>query len=111
MLMENQAGFTKGGKVEDNLFLLSHCIEETFQKKKVLYVTAIDYAKAFDSVRRSKMIELMKKYKIHPNIISSIVNIYREDSTRMQLNSSTEEVLDITSGIRQGCTGSTTLFK
>ena len=109
--MEIQAGFTSGGQVEDNLLLLNYCVEETYQKKKTLYVTAIDYKKAFDSVRRSKLIEVMKKYKIHPDIISSVVSIYEGDSTIIKLNSRNEEVINITSGIRQGCTGSTTLFK
>ena len=86
------------------------CVEESY-KKKSLFVTAIDFAKAFDSVKRTKLIEMLKKYKVHPNIINSIVEIYREDSTKIKLNKNTEEVINITSGIRQGCTGSTTLFK
>ena len=110
-VLETQAGFTKGGRVEDNLFLLNHCVEESYKKKKSLFVTAIDFAKAFDSVKRTKLIEMLKKYKVHPNIINSIVEIYREDSTKIKLNKNTEEVINITSGIRQGCTGSTTLFK
>ena len=110
-LMEIQAGFTSGGRVEDNLFLLNYCVAETFAKKKTLFVTAIDYAKAFDSVKRSRLIEVMKKYKIHPDIINSVTAVYTEDNTRIKLNEDTDEVIKITSGIRQGCTGSTTLFK
>ena len=110
-LMEIQAGFTSGGRVEDNLFLLNYCVAETFAKKKTLFVTGIDYAKAFDSVKRSRLVEVMKKYKIHPDIINSVTAVYREDNTRIKLNEDTDEVIKITSGIRQGCTGSTTLFK
>ena len=50
-MLEIQAGFTNGGKIEDNLFLLRYCVEDSFRRKKPLYVTAIDYKKAFDSVR------------------------------------------------------------
>ena len=110
-IMEIQAGFTDKGRVEDNLFLLQYCVEQSYRKKKPLFVTAIDYAKAFDSVRRNKVIDIMKKYKVHPEVISSVVAIYGEDSTIIKLNNDNEQSIDITSGIRQGCTGSTTLFK
>ena len=53
----------------------------------------------------------MKTYKISTDVINSVVSIYRPDYTRIKLNCSTEESINITSGIRQGCTGSTTLFK
>ena len=62
-------------------------------------------------LKEVSLTEVMKKYKIHPDIISSIVSIYKGDSTNIKLNSRNEEVINITSGIRQGCTGSTTLFK
>ena len=56
-MMETQAGFTKGGKIEDNLFILNYCVEESFRRKASLYVTSIDYSKAFDSVKRSELAE------------------------------------------------------
>ena len=44
-------------------------------RRKNYFLTAINYAKAFDSLKRSKMIEVMKKYKIHPDMITSVVAI------------------------------------
>ena len=54
--------------MENNLLLLNYSVEESYQKKKALLVTAVDYAKVFDSVKRCKLIEVMKN-KIHPYII------------------------------------------
>ena len=71
----------------------------------------MDYAKAFDSIKREKKIEVMKIYRIHPDIIDSVTAIYRADYTKIKLYNDTEETIKITSGIRQGCTESTTLFK
>ena len=110
-ILENQAGFTKGGRIEDNLFLLNYCVEESYIKKKPLYVTAIDYSKAFDSVRRSELIETLKWYKVHPDVINAISSIYMKDFTQIRLNEETKGSIKVTSGIRQGCTGSTVLFK
>ena len=132
-VLDTQAGFTKGGKIEDNLFILNYCVEESYRRKKPLFVTSIDYSKAFDSVKRDKMIQALMLYKIHPKIIDVIAAIYDGDYTevllrevesqfgegpdyRQQTTLSTGKGealvrLDVTSGIRQGCTGSTTLFK
>ena len=111
VMLETQAGFTKGGKIEDNLFILNYCVEESYRRKTSLYVTSIDFKKAFDSVKRSEMIKALIEYKIHPNVIDAVAAIYQGDSTIITLNESTSEVMEVTSGIRQGCTGSTVFFK
>ena len=45
-MKENQAGFTEGGRVEDNLFIMQYCVEETYKLKKSLIVIAIDFKKS-----------------------------------------------------------------
>ena len=81
--METQAGFSKGNRMEDNLFILQYCVEESYSRNKALIVIAIDFTKAFDSIKREKMIEVMKKYKIHWQIIDAVANIYSGDSTEI----------------------------
>ena len=110
-IIETQAGFTKGGRIEDNLFILNYCVEASFKKKAPLFVASIDYSKAFDSIKRSRMIEALMMDRVHPLVIEVIANIYQGDSTIINLNNSTSEEIPVTSGIRQGCTGSTVLFK
>ena len=51
------------------------------------------------------------KYKVHPKLIDSVAAIYTGDKTAICLNSKTKVEIQITSGIRQGCTGSTSFFK
>ena len=108
---ESQAGYSEGGRIEDNLFILQYCVEESFKSKKELIVASIDFKKAFDSVKRESLIEALKYYKIHYKIIDSIVDMYTGDKTIIDLGGGLEQEMEITSGIKQGCTGSTTLFK
>lgn len=107
---ELQAGFTRKRRLEDNLFILTYCIEKSFKMKKPLIVTAIDFRKAFDSVKRNKLIECMKRFRIHPHIIDIVSEIYQNDTTIMYLNNEIQTQMNVTSGIRQGCNGSTSLF-
>ena len=109
--MEEQAGFTRGSRIEDNLAILKHLIEDARKNKKELIISGIDFAKAFDSIKRNKIVETMKEFKIDERIINTVVEIYREDIVALNIGSETKEEITATSGIRQGCTLSATLFK
>ena len=45
-----QMGFTRGRKLEDNLFMLVYRMRIAEKIKKPQVVTAIDFAKTFDNV-------------------------------------------------------------
>ena len=80
------------------------------RKKKTLYYAFIDFKKAYDSINRGKLIEVLIKYKINPQIIDMIIQMYEGDSTTIQLGRM-KKTIEVTSGIRQGCSISTLLFK
>ena len=108
---DQQSGFTKKRRIEDNLIMLNYCVEGTYRVGGELYIAAIDYSKAFDSINRKHMIETLKNYKIDPAVINVIARIYSQDSTTIHLREDFREEIEIGNGIRQGCTGSTVLFK
>jgi len=107
---EVQAGFTKNRRIADNLFILDYCIQECIKKKKPLFLISIDFAKAFDSIKRNMLMFVLKKYLVHPKIIDIIAKIYKNDTTRIYFNDMYQDDIKVTSGIRQGCNGSSNLF-
>ena len=76
-----------------------------------MVATAIDFKKAYDSINRETMVQILKELRIDSKIIDFIVRIYREDSTKIQLEKNKEIEIEVTSGIRQGCTASNVLLK
>jgi len=70
----------------------------------------VDFKKAYDSVNRQKLIEVMAKYEVNTRIIEMIVQMYASDRTTIKLGSK-QETIDVMCGIRQGCSISTLLFK
>ena len=106
-----QAGFTKGGNILCILFILRECEKETCRKKEQMMTIALDFKKAYDSIRRETMVEILKELRIDSKKIDFIIRIYMEDSTKIQLEKNKEIEIEVTSGIRQGCTESTVLFK
>ena len=109
-LHELQTAYAEGRRAADNLFILKYCVAKSFKLKKMLIITAVDFKKAFDSIKRDTLIKVMMKYKIHPKIIDFIAAIYSGDKTRMYMNDTLQCEVNITNGIRQGCNGSTVLF-
>merc|ERR1712120_96421 len=111
---DNQFGFTAGGRVEHCIFILNYITNMTFEKRgkngKPLYFAFIDFKKAYDSIDRKKLIEVLIEFKINPKIIDLIVQMYKEDHTVIKLGSMAEKI-EVTGGIRQGCCISTLLFK
>ena len=108
---ETQSGFTSGRRTEDNLLVLQYCIEDCYIRKIPLVVTSIDFSKAFDSVKREELIHILTDNKVHPNLINIISKIYQGDKTVIEILPNQMKEIDISSGIKQGCTGSATLFK
>ena len=58
-----QAGFTEGGNILDKLFILKECVEETVKKEQMVAIT-IDLKKAYDSIRRETMVQILKELRI-----------------------------------------------
>ncbi|KAK7082086.1 hypothetical protein SK128_007405 [Halocaridina rubra] len=51
------------------------------------------------------MIEVMKEYKIHPQIREAVAYVNTEDKTYIALGRELRQEMNVTSGIKLGCTG------
>ena len=109
---DNQFGFTAEGRVEHCHFILQYLANEVYDgpRRGCLYFAFIDFKKAYDSIDRKRLIEVLVKFNINPKIIDLIVQMYEGDSTIIKLGKLKERV-EVTGGIRQGCSISTLLFK
>ena len=111
---DNQFGFTEGGRVEHCLYMLDYVINMSYEKRgrrnRPLHLAFIDFKKAYDSIDRRKLIEVLIEYKVNPKIIDLIVQMYRDDHTIIKIGEVSEKI-EVTGGIRQGCCISTLLFK
>ena len=106
LLQEEQAGFRKERSCTDHIATLRVIIEQSLEWNSPLYITFIDFKKAFDSVDRTALWKLLAHYGIPEKIIRLIRTTY-EPST---CNGSFTEPFSILSGVRQGCLLSRFLF-
>ena len=83
---DQQTGATSKRRVTENIFILDYCVNKSFNMKKQLYVLSVDYMKAFDSILRLEMIEVLQSFRIHPLVINIIASLYMNDKTNLYLN-------------------------
>ena len=72
ILRNNQNGFRRGRSTLSQILCLRRIIEESDFSKIDLALIFVDFSKAFDSVDRSKMFEILQLYGIPDKIISAI---------------------------------------
>ena len=105
-----QSGYMKGRRLEENLFILSQIVEECYAEKKQLYVIAIDFRKAFDSVDREALVKVLMHFQCDPRLIDAVVNLYQGDKTVIHREGRYVGETEVNCGTRQGCTGSLQIF-
>lgn len=112
---EQQKGNVKGSfGCKDHLILSKILIEDCKRNKKNVSIGWIDYRKAYDSVPHSWLIEILKIYKVHDNIIMFIKNAMKNWKTNLWLNTLSDTInygeVNIKCGIFQGDALSPLLF-
>ena len=110
VLGEEQQGFRRDRRGEDNIFILNEIIEMHKQENKSLYVCYIDIEKAYDKVNRKILIKVIEKIGMPSKVVNIIRSLYLATKAIYVLGDIETEWADIHNGVRQGCVMSPTLF-
>ncbi|XP_039303552.1 DNA ligase 1-like [Solenopsis invicta] len=89
LIPENQAGFRKGRRIVDNIFILSHVVQRERERKedgneRKVFAFFVDLKAAFDNINREKLWELMDEWSINGNIIDRLKRIYKKMMTTIR---------------------------
>lgn len=75
-----------------------------------LYLTFIDFEKAFDSLNRNEMWKILKEYGMPRKILNIMKEMYNGCRCRILHEGKLTEYVSVTNGVRQGCILSPTIF-
>ena len=106
-LRKEQAGFRKQRGCIDQIFALRNIIEQCTEWQRQLYVNFVDFEKAFDSIHRDSLWNILRHYGIPCKLVQLIKSFYK--NFRCSVGHS-DTLFNVKTGVRQGCVMSAVLF-
>ena len=110
VLGEEQSGFRKGRGGLENVLVIKEIMERNMKCGEELYLTFLDIEKAYDTVDRRKLMELLAHLGVEENIVRVLKNLYTDNMVKFTLGNNTTKWMKNNVGVRQGCIISPTLF-
>ncbi|CAC5375496.1 unnamed protein product [Mytilus coruscus] len=110
VLRDEQAGFRSNRSCTDQIAKLRTIIEQSVEWQSSLYINFVDFERAFDSVNREGMWQLLRHYDIPTKIVNMIKALYEDFTVQVIHESSFTNPFHVDTGVKQGCLLSPTLF-
>ena len=85
-------------------------IEQSSEYQAPLYLSFVDFEKAFDSISRESIWKALTVFGVPRKIINLIKIIYRDYRCQLIHNGRLSEPFEVTAGVRQGCLLSPIIF-
>ncbi len=108
---EGQAGFRQGYTTIDNIFIYQSIVQKYLNSRGgKFYALFVDFAKAFDSIKRNKLWDLLQTHGLSNKMNKLLRSIYENVKVCVRNNNEVSETFTCHLGVRQGCILSPFLF-
>ena len=110
LLPESQCGF-RGGRVTVDMIFAARQLQEKCQEQyDDLFVTFIDLTKAFDTVCRDGLWQIIEKFGCPRKFTALVRQLHDGMRATVIDNDDTSDSFSVTNGVKQGCVLAPTLF-
>jgi hypothetical protein len=97
-----QCGFRPDHSTLDALFTMLHLLSKHQHAKQPLYVCYVDFAKAFDMVRREEMVRRAEQLGMSGPFLAALQQWFDNSRLQVHVNGQHGETFDTFRGIKQG---------
>lgn len=109
-LRKEQAGFRAHKSCVDHVNSLRVIVEQSVEWRSPLYLTFIDFEKAFDTLNHASIWNALECKGVPTKLIALIKGLYENATCRILHENQLSNKINICSGVRQGCVLSPLLF-
>ena len=102
-IVDFQYGFRQGRSTAEPIFIARRVQELAERHGLHLYMLALDYSKAFDSIPHEKLIECLHRIGAPQKMTSLVQTIYSNPRFRIKIPEGISDDFPQETGIRQGC--------
>jgi hypothetical protein len=102
-LRDHQAGFRQDRSCIDQIAKLRIIVEQSLEWNSSLYINFVDFRKAFDSLHRDTMWQLLRHYGIPAKLTRIIKESYEGTACQVVHEGQLTRRFDVGTGVRQGC--------
>lgn len=110
LINEYQYGFRTGRSTVDQIFTLRQICEKAWEYNKKAHILFIDFIKAYDSIHRKTLLNILKEFHFPQKLINLISMCINETYAKVKTSYMVSEKFIIHSGLRQGDPLSPVLF-
>ena len=110
LLRPNQNGFRPGRSTAAHILALRRVIEGVYSQNRKAIIVFVDFKKAFDSIHRGKMLEILRKYGVPDKIVKAVEQLYLGTFASVLSPDGETDKFEIKAGVLQGDTLAPYLF-
>ena len=110
ILRKNQNGFRRNRSTTSQILTIRRILEGVRAKNLQVTLIFVDFTKAFDSIHRGKMEQILLAYGIPKETVAAITILYRNTKVKVRSPDGDTEYFDIVAGVLQGDTLAPYLF-
>ena len=110
ILRKTPNGFRRNRSTTSQILTISRILEGVRAKNLQATLIFVDFTKAFDSIHRGKMEQILLAYGIPKETVAAITILYRNTKVKVRSPDGDTEYFDIVAGVLQGDTLAPYLF-
>jgi hypothetical protein len=103
LVPESQCGFRRGRSTVDMMFSVRQLQEKCREQRQPLFSCFVDLTKAYDTVHRGLLWQVLAKFGVPPSMLSVIKDLHEGMKAVLLMGDGESDPIAVKNGLRQGC--------